>query len=42
MKILPMGTELFYADGRTNGRTDRKDDANISFLRFCESLKNVY
>jgi len=23
MKIHPVGDELFYADGRANGRTDR-------------------
>jgi len=32
MKIRPVGTELFHADGRT----DRHDEINSSFLQFCE------
>jgi len=24
MKIRPVGAELFHADGRTNGRTERR------------------
>jgi len=27
MKIRPAGAELFHADGRMNGRTDRHDKA---------------
>jgi len=27
MKIRPVGAELFHADGRMNGRTDRHDKA---------------
>jgi len=26
MKILPVGAELFHANGRTNGRTDGRTD----------------
>jgi len=36
MKILIVGAELFHDDGWTEGRTDRHDEANISFLKFCE------
>jgi len=32
MNIRPVGDEMFHADGRTNGR----DEANISFSQFCE------
>jgi len=32
MKIRPMGTELFHADGQT----DRHDEANSRFSKFCE------
>jgi hypothetical protein len=32
MKIRPVGTELFHADGRT----DRHYEANSRFLQFCE------
>ena len=34
-----MGAELFYADGRTDGLTDkidRHDEGNCRFLQFCE------
>jgi hypothetical protein len=45
MKIRPMGVKLFYADGqtdrqrgrRTDGQTDRHDEANSRFLQFGES-----
>jgi len=33
MKIRPVGTELFFADGQT----DRHDEANSRLLQFCES-----
>ena len=35
--IRPVGAELFYADGRTDGQTDRRDEANSRFSQFCES-----
>jgi hypothetical protein len=36
MKIGPMGAELFYVDGRTDGQTDKHDEANTRFSEFCE------
>jgi hypothetical protein len=40
MKILPVEAELFHADGRTDGRTERQtgrhDEANSRFSQFCE------
>jgi hypothetical protein len=36
MKILPVGAELSYADGQIDRRTDRHDEANSDFSRFCE------
>jgi len=36
MKIRLVGTELFIADGRTDGLTSRKDEANSRFSQFCE------
>ena len=35
MKIRPVGTELFHAEGRT----DRHDEANGRFLQFCVSAR---
>jgi hypothetical protein len=32
MKIRPVGAELLYADGRTDGH----DEANSCFSEFCE------
>jgi len=32
MKILPVGAELFRAEGQTN-----KHEANTRFTQFCES-----
>jgi len=41
MKIRPVGAELFHVDGQTlrqiDGRTDRQDEANSRFPKFCES-----
>ena len=31
-----MGAELFYADRRTDGRTDGHDEANSRFSQFCK------
>jgi len=36
MKIRLVGAELFHAGGRTDGRTDRCDEASSRFLQFCE------
>jgi len=39
-KIRPVGAELFYAEGRREGQTDRHDEAMSGFSQFCEkSLK---
>jgi hypothetical protein len=35
MKILPLGAELFLADGR---RMDRRNEVNIRFLQLCERV----
>jgi len=32
----PLGAELFHVDGRTDGQTDRHDEANSRFSQFCE------
>jgi hypothetical protein len=32
----PMGAELFNVDRRTDGRTDRHDEANSCFSQFYE------
>jgi len=45
MKIRPLGTKLFHADGQT----DKYDEANTRFSQFCEKrlptamiqLKNI-
>jgi hypothetical protein len=36
MKICPVGAELFDADRQTDGRTDRHDEANTRFSKFCK------
>jgi len=36
MKILPGGAESFHAEGET----DRNDEANSHFSRFCERAEN--
>jgi hypothetical protein len=36
MKIRPEGAELCHADRRMDGPTERYDDANGRFLKFCE------
>jgi len=46
MTIRPVGAELFHADGRTDGQTNKRDAANNRFSQFFERLKteaiNVY
>jgi len=37
MIVRPVGAKLHHADGRT----DRHEDANSSFLQFCKRAKNV-
>jgi len=36
MKIRPVGTEVFHADERTGGQTERHDEANSRFSQFWE------
>ena len=36
MKIRPVGFESFHFDRRTDGRTDRNDEADSRFSQFCE------
>jgi len=36
MKIHRVGTELFHADGWTDRWTDKYDEANSFFSKFCE------
>jgi len=36
VKILPVGDELFHADGRT----DRRDEANSRFSQICDHAYN--
>jgi hypothetical protein len=37
MKILPLGAELFHAEGQT----DRQDEANSRFSQFCERVQKL-
>jgi len=42
MKITPVGTKLFHADRRVDGRTDGKHDkANSHFLQFYKHAKKL-
>jgi len=34
--IHPLEAELFHADGETDRQTDRHDEANSLFSKFCE------
>ena len=36
IKILPVGAELFHADGQSDGRTDGHHEANSRFSHFYE------
>ena len=38
MKTLPVGNELFHADGQT----DRHGEANRRFSQFCKSAQKRY
>jgi hypothetical protein len=38
MGIRPVGGVVFYADGETDGRTDRHDEADSRFSQFCERV----
>jgi hypothetical protein len=37
MKIRPVGAEMFHADRRAEGRTDRHDEANSRFRNFANA-----
>jgi len=41
MKIPVVGGELFHAEGRTEGQTDRHDEAKKCCTKFSESVQNV-
>jgi len=34
--IRPVGAEFLHADGRTDGRPERHNEANSRFSQFCE------
>ena len=36
MKIRPEAAELFHANGRTDGETDKHDEANGHCSQFCQ------
>jgi 16S rRNA G527 N7-methylase RsmG len=36
MKIRSVGAELFHANGQSDRRTDRQDEANSRFSKFFE------
>ena len=36
IKVLLVEAELFRADKNTDGRTDRRNEANIRFSKFCK------
>ena len=39
-KIRLVGTELLHSDRRTDGRTDRHDEADSHFRNFAKAPKN--
>ena len=41
MKIRRVGAESFQEDGRTDGRTDRHDEADSLFSQFANTPKRV-
>jgi len=40
MKIRLVGTELLNSDGETDILTDRRDEGNSRFSKFCERAYN--
>ena len=40
MKIRPVGTELFYADGRTDRQANRRADRYYELLVTCRNFAN--
>jgi hypothetical protein len=45
MKIRPVGTELFHADGQTDRQTDRQTDGRTYMMKlivaFCNFAKSA-
>ena len=41
MKIGPVRAELFHADRRTDGETDKIEKVNSRFSQFCERAKKM-
>jgi len=41
VKIIPVGAKFLNANGQTDGRIDRYDEANSRFLQFCDILAYV-
>jgi hypothetical protein len=41
MKIRPVGAKLFHADRRTDGQTDRHDEAIGHFRNIANALKII-
>ena len=42
MKICAVGTKLFRAGRRTDGRMNGHEEAKIRFLQFCEHAKKAF
>jgi len=42
MEIRPVGTELFYADGRMDGQAGRHDEAISRFSQFSKGAYKLY
>ena len=40
MKIIPVGAELFHANGRTDGRTDRQADRRTNMTKLTVAFGN--
>jgi hypothetical protein len=40
VKIRPVGAELFYADGQTDGRRDMTE-LTVAFRNYANALKNM-
>jgi len=38
MKFRLLGAELFRAEGRTDGQTERHDEANSRSSQFCQNV----
>jgi hypothetical protein len=41
MKVSPVETASFHADGRTDRQTDRHDETNSRFPKFCERARKT-